>query len=87
MPDRHFYLLRHHIILYKISAFLFVGSRRNQDIRWNPYLPYLEYKIAGRIYAANVMDAGLNQNNFYNATDYYEYTANHKHTFVTYTYT
>ena len=87
MPDRHFYLLRHHIILYKISAFLFVGSRRNQDIRWNPYLPYLEYKIAGRIYAANVMDAGLNQNNFYNATVYYEYTANHKHTFVTYTYT
>ena len=45
------------------------------------------YKIAGRIYAANVMDAGLNQNNFYNATVYYEYTANHKHTFVTYTYT
>ena len=87
MPVRHFYLLRHHIILYKISAFLFVGSRRNQDIRWNPYLPYLEYKIAGRIYAANVMDAGLNQNNFYNATVYYEYTANHKHTFVTYTYT
>lgn len=33
------------------------------------------------------MDAGLNQNNFYNATVYYEYTANHKHTFVTYTYT
>ena len=31
--------------------------------------------------------AGLNQNNFYNATVYYEYTANHKHTFVTYAYT
>ena len=31
--------------------------------------------------------AGLNQNNFYNATVYYEYTADHKHTFVTYTYT
>lgn len=31
--------------------------------------------------------AGLNQNNFYNATVYYEYTANHEHTFVTYTYT
>lgn len=30
---------------------------------------------------------GLNQNNFYNATVYYEYTADHKHTFVTYTYT
>lgn len=31
--------------------------------------------------------AGLNQNNFFNATVYYEYTANHEHTFVTYTYT
>lgn len=31
--------------------------------------------------------AGLNQNNFFNATVYYEYTANHGHTFVTYTYT
>ena len=31
--------------------------------------------------------AGLNQNNFFNATVYYEYTANHQHTFVTYTYT
>ena len=29
----------------------------------------------------------MNQNNFYNATVYYEYTADHKHTFVTYTYT
>ena len=31
----HFYLLRHHIfILYKVSAFLFFGSRWYQDFVW-----------------------------------------------------